>query len=104
MILFKAEFGADEDAERGTTDATQPLYFSTTLSSQWSMSTTMVTLLLCLADFIDLLNESRKIGLSETHVWRGDAMMLDVGRGVFMVGHSRSQSRVIGMWKVIVPI
>ncbi len=88
MILFKAEFDADEDAERGTADATQPLYISTTLSSHWSMSTTVLKQHLCLADFIDLLKKCRKIGLSETHVWRGDAMMLDVGRGVFMVGHS----------------
>jgi len=45
--------------------------------------------LLGFADFFNLLNESRKIGLSKAHVWRGDSMMLDVGWDVFVVRDGR---------------
>ena len=51
---------------------------------EWETPTVMKRLL-CFAEFFNLLNESRKIGLSETHVWRGDTTMLDVGRDVFIV-------------------
>ena len=42
--------------------------------------------LLGFTGFFNFLNERSKIGLSETHVWRRDTMMLDVGREVFVVG------------------
>ena len=43
--------------------------------------------LLCFANLLNLLNERGKIGTTKTHIRRGNAVVLDVGRNVLVMGH-----------------
>jgi hypothetical protein len=54
--------------------------------------------------FFNLLDEHRKIGMSETHLWCRDTVVFRVGWYVFMMGKCGSQGRIVRMWEVIIPI
>ena len=53
---------------------------------------------------LDFLDEIRQVGLSERKIGRGQAMMFDVRRNVFVVRMGGRQGRIIWVGLRIVPV
>ena len=57
-----------------------------------------------LYEFFNLSNKHWKIGMSKAYLRCRNTVVLDVRRYMLVVWKRRSQSSVIGVWEVVIPI